>query len=102
MIRRRSQYDPLAPIPVPSWMVTRSRHRALITATAFEPHANVRAALEASRQAYIDAGWQVDEIRRSCAFFYASKGYERLEVGIETRDPMKSDFSENYFKGPSG
>ena len=51
------------------------------------PRADQRAALVATREARIANGWQADEIGPRCSQFFATRGGERVMVGIE-RDPM--------------
>lgn len=84
---RRSIPDPLAPIRHPTWLVVRD-HRTVVEVTPLEPHADLRAILNAAREARMADGWACDEIGRSCSFFYCAKdGRRRLMVTIECVDP---------------
>jgi len=85
--RRRSEPDPLAPVNEPTWLVVR-QFRDPSEVTALEPMADLRKVLTAAREARMADGWSAEEIGRRCAFFYCSRGGQRVWVGIEKRDPM--------------
>lgn len=84
---RRSSYNPLAPIPHPTWLVVRDRCNQLINVTPLEPKADLHAILNAAREERILAGWNADPIGRACSSFFCSKDGTRVMVGIERRDP---------------
>jgi hypothetical protein len=56
MIRRRTNFDPLAPRHLPTWLVTRDMFGKALEVTALAPHADLRAILRAAREARIAAG----------------------------------------------
>jgi len=60
----------------------------LLELTELPSGADQRAALVAAREARIADGWQADEIGPRCAQFFATRGGERVVVGIE-RDPTR-------------
>ena len=83
---RRSAPDPLAPIDAPTWLVVRDMCGQLLQRTELAPRADQRAILAAAREARIANGWLADEIGPRCSQFFATRGGERVMVGIE-RDP---------------
>lgn len=83
---RRSASDPLAPIAEPTWIVVRDVFSRPLELTELPPRADQRKILVAAREALIADGWQADDIGPQCAFFFATRGGERIMVGIE-RDP---------------
>lgn len=89
MNHRRSVPDPLAPIPHPTWLVVADMLRNSLEVTEIQPHADLRAILTAARDEKIRDGWKCDVIGRCCSFFFATKGGERIEVGIQRADPAK-------------
>lgn len=83
---RRSAPDPLAAIDAPTWLVVRDMCSRLVERTGLPPRADQRAILAAAREARIADGWQADEIGPRCSHFFATRGGERVMVGIE-REP---------------
>jgi hypothetical protein len=84
---RRSTHDPLAAVPERTWLVVRDNLRRAVEVTPLAPRVDLRAVLNAARDARIAAGWNADQIGRSSAFFFCAKDGTRLMVGIERRDP---------------
>ena len=80
---RRATPDPLAPADAPTWLVTRDMCSQLLERSELPPRADQRAVLMAARTARIADGWQADEIGPRCSHFFATRGGERVMVGIE-------------------
>jgi len=80
---RRSAPDPLAPIDAPTWLVVRNMCRQLLERAELAPRADQRAILVAAREERIADGWQADEIGPRCSHFFATRGCERVMVGVE-------------------
>ena len=80
---RRSAPDPLAPIDAPTWLVVRDMCGQLLQCTELAPHADQRAALAAARAARIADGWLADKVGPRGSQFFATRGGERVMVGIE-------------------
>jgi hypothetical protein len=87
MARRRTNYDPLAPITEPTWLVAQDRFYTPLEIRELEPGADLRSTLNAERARRIAEGWVCDEIGRVCSFFFCIRDGERIEVGILRRDP---------------
>lgn len=85
---RRSAPDPLAPLDAPTWLVVRDMCGQLIERTELPPGGDQRAILAVARKARIAAGWLADDVGPRCSQFFATRGGERLMVGIE-REPMR-------------
>lgn len=86
---RRAAPDPLAPIDGPVWLTVRDMSGVLLELTEMPAHADQRARLMAARETRIAEGWKADEIGPRCSQFFATRGGERIVVGIE-RDPMRT------------
>ena len=84
---RRSSYDPLKAIPEPTWLVVRDKCTRVLEVRPLARRADLRAILNAAREARIAAGWRADPIGRASSSFFCSKDGMRLMVGIERRDP---------------
>lgn len=80
---RRSVPNPLAPINAPTWLVVRNMCGQLLERTELRPLVDQRAILAVARAARIAAGWKADEIGSRCSQFFATRGDERIVVGIE-------------------
>jgi hypothetical protein len=87
MPRRRTNYDPLTPIPAPTWLVARDRFGTVLDLRDLAPGADLRAILTAERERRLADGWAADEIGRCSACFFCTRDGERVEVGILRRDP---------------
>jgi hypothetical protein len=87
MIRRRSEPDPLFVTKEPTWLCVQDAVGRTLECVQLEPYANLRAILNAARDARIAEGWQADEIGRRCSFFFCTKDGVRLEVLIRRLDP---------------
>jgi hypothetical protein len=83
---RRTRYDPLQPLPCPTWLVTRDKHRCPLESREITAGADLRAVLHSARADRIAAGWVCDDIGRSCGFFFAEREGERLQISIERYD----------------
>lgn len=84
---RRNRPDPLQPLQVPAWLVTRNQNRAPLESSQLAPGANLRAILQAARAARISSGWGCDDIGPSTGFFFAERAGERIQVCVERFDP---------------
>jgi hypothetical protein len=84
---RRNRPDPLPPLQVPTWLVTRNKHRQPLEWRRLAAGADLRAILEVSRAERIAAGWACDDIGPHCGFFFCERDGERVQVGIERYDP---------------
>jgi hypothetical protein len=84
---RRNRYDPLQPIPEPTWLVIRNKYRQPLEWRQLAAGAELRSILQAARCERIAAGWVCEEIGRSCGFFFTERAGNRLQVGIERYDP---------------
>jgi len=84
---RRSSYDPLKAIPEPTWLVVRDKCTQVLEVRQLERGADLRAILEAAREARMAAGWKADPIGRASSSFFCTKDGTRVMVGIERRDP---------------
>lgn len=80
---RRSAPDPLAAIDAPTWLVVRDMCGQLLQRTELAPRADQRTILAAAREARIADGWLADEVGPRCSQFFATRGGERVMVGIE-------------------
>lgn len=80
---RRSAPDPLAPIDDPTWLVVRDMCGQLLERTDLAPRTDQRAILAAAREARIAHGWLADEVGPRCSQFFATRGGERVVVGVE-------------------
>jgi len=85
--RRRSAPDPLAPVNATTWLVVRNRLGFILESLELTAQTDLRATLTAARDARITSGWEADEICHVCSFFFASRGGDRVLVGIERREP---------------
>jgi hypothetical protein len=85
--RRRSESDALNPTREPTWLVVRDEFRTVLESRALAPMADLRAALEAVREARIADGWDADAIGRRTAFFFCKREGKRLFTCVERRDP---------------
>lgn len=84
---RRSSYDPLKAIAEPTWLVVRDKCTQVLEVRPLERRADLRAILNATREARIAAGWKADPIGHASSSFFCSKDGTRVMVGIERRDP---------------
>lgn len=95
MNRRRSEPDPLFVTDKPTWLVTRNAVNQVLESVKLAPRADLRAILNAAREARIAEGWVADTIGRRCSFFFCTRGGIRLEVGIFRRDPEVMDLGHH-------
>jgi hypothetical protein len=86
---RRTTYDSLQPVDRPMWLVTKDMLRTVQQVAELAPGTDLRVVLTAARNARVAAGWACDDISRSCGFFFAERGGERVQVGIEVLDPAQ-------------
>jgi hypothetical protein len=86
-MRRRTQTDALAPVNAPRWLVVRDRVSRVVEYHALAPLADLRAAMQAERARRAAAGWVVDDIPRTCSFFFCALENERVCVSIECFEP---------------
>jgi hypothetical protein len=86
-MRRRSQTDALAPVNAPRWLVVRDRLSRVVEFRALPPVADLRAAMQAEGERRAAAGWAVDDIPRTCSFFFCERENERVCVSIECFEP---------------
>jgi hypothetical protein len=84
---RRTRYDPLQPLPQPTWLVVRNQHRQPLEWRQLAAGANLRAMLEAARAERAADGWACDDIGPACGFFFAERAGERACVSVEMYDP---------------
>jgi hypothetical protein len=92
MVRRRTNYDPLAPITALTWLAARDKYGKVLESRELAPGADLRAIITAERNRLLTEGWAADEIGRCSAFFYCTRDGERVEVGILRRDPSQPLF----------
>jgi hypothetical protein len=85
--RRRSEKDPLTPLSEVTWLLVRDEWRTVLTSRPLEPMTDLRAILEAERQARIADGWDADPIGRRTAFFFCKREGQRRLTIIERHDP---------------
>jgi hypothetical protein len=86
-MRRRSFPDPLQPLTVPTWLVTRNAHRQALDSRELAAGADLRAILVQARDERLAAGWACTDIGPAVGFFFAERAGERLQVSIERYDP---------------
>jgi len=86
---RRSSYDPLKATSEPTWLVVRDKCSQVLEVRLLERRADLRAILDAAREARMAAGWKADPIGRASSSFFCSKDGTRVMVGIERRDPSE-------------
>lgn len=84
---RRSSYDPLKPVSEPTWLVVRDKCTQVLAVQLLERRADLRAILNATREARMAAGWRAEPIGRASSSFFCSKDGMRVMIGIERRDP---------------
>lgn len=89
MVRRRTNYDPLLPIPAVTWLVALDMLRGVREFRELAAGTDLRAVVTAERAKRIADGWVADEIGSCSSTFFCSRDGERLEVGIIRRDPRK-------------
>ena len=87
MGRRRGESDPLETARSARWLVVRDRYSHPLEHRLLKPGADLRAILNAERDARIKAGWNSDPIGRRCGFFFCDRENERLCVAIEWFEP---------------
>lgn len=69
------------------WLVVRNSLQRALAATELRPGADLRAALAATRETLIAAGWEPEPGSLKWGFFFCRKAQARLGVTLETRDP---------------
>jgi hypothetical protein len=87
MIRRRRPEDPLLPLPQPTWLVVRNKHRQALEWHRLAAGADLRAILNYERDRRAAAGWTCEDIGYVCSFFFAVRNGERVQVTVERYDP---------------
>jgi len=85
--RKRASPDPLLPVDAVTWLVVRNALSRMVESIELPPRSDLRAVLNAARDARMAAGWAAGDIGPRCAFFFASRDGKRVLVGIERRDP---------------
>jgi hypothetical protein len=88
---RRNRPDPLQPHQVPTWLVTRNKHRQPVEWREIAAGADPRAILQAARSEHSAIGWVCDDIGPRCGFYFCERAGEYLQVGIERYDPDGPD-----------
>lgn len=86
MTSRRSSYDPLATRDQPRWLVTLTMFREPLNTREIPPGADLRAVMHEARTAMLADGWQ-PESDGYYGFFFARRGDERVEVGLQSIPP---------------
>jgi hypothetical protein len=86
MSSRRSNYDPLAACDRPRWLVTLSMCREPLSTREIAPGADLRAVMRDAQAAMLADDWQPECDGRH-GFFFARRGDDRVEVGLQTIPP---------------
>jgi hypothetical protein len=86
-MRRRTLYDPLQPLPQPTWLVVRNMCRQSLEWREIAPGVDLRSYLEAARTERTAAGWACDDMGRVCSFFFVVRDGKRIQVTVERYDP---------------
>ena len=84
---RRNRPDPLQPLQVPTWLVVRNKHSQATEWREIAAGVALRAVLHAALAERTAAGWACDDIGPVCAFFFAERQGERIQVTVERYDP---------------
>jgi hypothetical protein len=87
MVRRRQFVDPLLPLPMATWLVTKDHVGTVLESRQLPPGKDLRAVMVEARDARIADGWAVTDLGSACSVVFCDRDGERLEIGIQRRDP---------------
>ena len=89
-VTRKGRPDALNPTTECRWLVVRNHWGRVIHWEVLPQHADLRGAMAAHGAFRQAEGWVVEEIPHNCAFFFCSRGNERICVAIECYEPGKA------------
>jgi hypothetical protein len=87
MIRKRTRYDAMSPIPQTTWLIVTNQYNETLYLTELPPGTDPRTVMIEAMSRSIRKGFEVEELPGVIPIYYARKGEERRCISIVRERP---------------